>query len=125
MSADDDIVVAVVDLVVDFVESLVGIGVGVETGDFGVWKETVHFVFDGFGAEAFVMNAGIVALWARSRDGEAAAASMAMHFEFVGMKDEWQETVVTKRLPAALIANGERRGTAAIVKYEALGVILK
>ena len=125
LSANNNIEIAGMNLVVDLVETLIRFSIGVKTGNISMRKEAMQLILDGFGAKTFVMNAGIVALWARGWNREATAASVAAHLKLIGMQYEWQETVVAKRLPAALIANGKRCGTAAIMKNQALSVVLE
>ncbi len=88
LGTDYDIVIAGANVVVNFVEGLCGVSVGVKAGDIGVRKEAVKFVFDSFGAEAFVMDAGVVAFRARGGNGVGASAGMAAHLEFVGMENQ-------------------------------------
>ena len=85
LSADDDVVVATINFVVNFGEFEVVISIHVETGDFSAWEETMEFVFDELGAEAFVMNAGVFTFWAGGWNWEVACASVATHLESVCM----------------------------------------
>lgn len=89
LGADNNVVVAGMNLLVDFVELLAGFGVGVEAGDFGIWEEFLEFLFDEFRAETFVMDGGIAAFWTRSWNWESATTGMAAHLVFIGMKDQW------------------------------------
>ena len=90
LGADDNVVVAGSDVVVDFIEGLCGVGVGVEAGDFGVREEARELILDGFGAEALVVNAGVMAFRARGWNGVGAAANVTAHLEFIGVQDERQ-----------------------------------
>ena len=62
MSADDDLVCAGFDFVIEMIEGvLLGI-VAVKAGDFGIREEFAEFGFKEFGAETFVNDTGVVAV---------------------------------------------------------------
>ena len=86
LSTDNNIVGAVVYLLIDAVEFLVGGGVGVEAANLGVREEASEFVGDKFGAEALVVDASIAAFWTGGSNREVAAAGMAAELVFIGME---------------------------------------
>ena len=64
LGADDDVDMAGFDCVVGVDEGFLGLRVGVEAGDFGIWKKFIQFSFEKFGAEALVEDVGVVAVGA-------------------------------------------------------------
>ena len=86
LGADNDIVGAVVHLLIDAIELLVSGGVGVEASDFGVREEASELVGDKFGAEALVVDAGVAAIWTSGNNREIATTSVAAELVFVGVK---------------------------------------
>ena len=81
--------------------------------------------FEELGAETLVMNAGVMTIWAGGRNREVSAASVTTELVTVGVENEWEETVGTKRLPATLVADGEWCGAAAVMEDEALLMMIK
>ena len=125
LGADNNVVVAGVDLVVNVGELLGGVGVGVEANDASGWEEPAEFGFEHFGAEAFMVNAGIAAFGASGGYGIGTATSVAAHLEFISMENERQEAGVAEGLPAAMVADGERGGAATVMKNHGLGVVVE
>ena len=77
LSADDDFDVAIFDFVIESVERVVFFVVGVKAGDGDFGEEFFELSFEKFGAEAFVKDAGVVAIWAGSGDFFLMPASVA------------------------------------------------
>ena len=120
LGADEDLDVAGFDVVIESVERVALFVVGVEASDFDFWEEFFKFGFEEFGAEAFVEDAGVVAVGATGRDGFLMAASVAEELVTVGVESEGEETVGAEGLPAAVFAKGEWGGAAAVVVNEGL-----
>ena len=87
MSTNNNVDASVMDLVVDFVQLFITIRVRVKARDASFWENTRYFLFKQFSAEAFVVNAGVLALRAGRRHWEVAAAGMATHLELICMKN--------------------------------------
>ena len=93
LGANNNVIIAIANFRVFFTHLLVSAGVGVKTGDFGIREDFFGFFFDKFGAEAFVMNAGVFAFWTAGRDGIDAAAGMAAHLEIIGVENQGEVAV--------------------------------
>ncbi len=65
LGADEDVDVAVFDVVIEAGEGVGFFVVAVEAGDFGSGEEFFKFRFEEFGAEAFVDDTGFLAVGAR------------------------------------------------------------
>ena len=64
LGADDDINLARFDVVIEGAHSIGFGSVGVETGDFCIFKKFFEFGFEEFGAETFVEDVGGATMWA-------------------------------------------------------------
>lgn len=125
LSADNDVIIAAINFVVDFVEFKIVVGIHVKAGNFGLGEEAMKLALDEFSADTFVVDAGVFALRTGSRDGKIAATGMATHLECVGMEDEWQKTVGAEGLPTTFVADSHRGSAAAVVKEHGLGIALE
>lgn len=56
-------------------------------------------------------------------DGGVVAAGVAEELELVSVEGEGEEAAGTESLPAAVVADGEGGGAAAVVEDDGLGVI--
>jgi len=77
LGADDDVDMAGFNCVVGVDEGFLRLGVGVEAGDFGIWKKFIQLSFEEFGAEAFVEDVGVVAVGTVGGDGGGLTAGVA------------------------------------------------
>ncbi len=85
LSAHDNVIVPGINLVIDFMQLTIGIGIGIKADDAGARKEPTKLLFEKFSAESLVMNGGVLAVWACGGDWVIAAADVAAHLVFVGM----------------------------------------
>ena len=120
LSADDNIVSAVMNGLVNLVELFFAVRIGIKAANLGAREEFFEFFLEEFSAETLMMNAGIFALWTSGWNRGGMTASMAAEFIVVGMEDEWQAAARTEGLPATFIADGHRGGAATIMENEAL-----
>ena len=118
----DDVVIALVDFGINFIEFEVAIGIHIETSDFCFWKEATQFILDEFSAEALMVDAGIFTLGAGSWNRKVARTGMATHLKGVGVEYEGEEAVWAKCLPATTVANRHRCGATAIMKEHGLSM---
>ena len=119
LGADDDIWVLLGDESINAFGVVDGV-VGIETDNFGSGKKFGEFGLEQFGAEAFVQDVSMMADWTAGGNGRLKAAGVALEIEMVGVKVEREETMGTESLPTAVVADGERGGTAAIMKNHGL-----
>lgn len=123
LGADEDVDGAIFDFVIERGEVFGLFVVAVETADGGVGEETREFGLKEFGAKTFVKDAGVVAGGAARWDFLGVAAEVATQGIIVGMESEGEITLGAEGLPAAVFADGERGGTAAVMENEGLVVI--
>ena len=123
MGADEDLVGAGFDVGIELGEGFGFEVVAVKTGDFGFGEEAGEFGFKEFGAEAFVDEVGFVALGAGAGDGGGVTAEVADEGVGVGVEGEGEVAVGAEGLPATMITEGERGGSAAVVEDEGLVVL--
>ncbi len=88
LSADENFDVAVFDFVIESVERVTFFIVGVETSDASFWEEFFKLGFEEFSAEAFVEDAGVVAIRAGGGDFFLVAASVAEEGIRVGVESQ-------------------------------------
>lgn len=125
LGADEDLDGAGFDFVVEGIERFAFFVVGVEACDASVGEKFDEFAFEELGAEAFVKDAGVVAVGAGSWDFLGEAAGMAEELVGVGVEGERKEAVGTEGLPAAFFTESEGGGAAAVVVDEGLVTVLK
>lgn len=123
LGADEDVDGAIFDLVIERGEVFGLFVVAVETADGGVGEEARKFGLKEFGAKAFVKDASVVARGAVRWDFLGVAAEVATQGIIVGMESEGEITLGAEGWPAAVFADGERGGTAAVMENEGLVVI--
>ncbi len=94
--------------------------VAIKTGNFSVRKETSKLGFEKLGAESFVNNAGMMAVWTARRDFFTVSANMTTESVGVSMEDHWQIAFWAESLPTTFLTDSERCGSTTIMKNKSL-----
>lgn len=90
--------------------------IAVEAGDFGFREEFEKFGFEELGAKTFMDDARMVTFGAVHGDFFGVTAEVTAQSVIVGVKSEGKITIRAEGLPAAILTNGHRGGTASIMK---------
>lgn len=125
LSADDDVIIAVFYLFEFRIQSFCFGVVGVKTSDFGMRKKFLELGFEELGAEAFVNDTGVFAIWTRGWNFRAKTASVTDEAKRIRVEGKRKKTGRTEGLPAAFFTDSKRGGATAVVENESLMVIFE
>lgn len=124
LSADDDIISAILDVLILFFDGFLTVGIFVEASDGAGGEEFGEFLFDSFGADTFVDD--IRSFTCRAGIGRrlGVPARMADEKIAVGVESDRKKAGGAEGLPAASRTNSDGGGAAAVVKDHSEMVIL-
>ena len=96
--------------------------IGIEAGNFGVFKKFIQLKFKEFGAKTFMDNIGVTAGRTGVRDGDFVTTGMTDKSIVIIVEGERKVAMWTESLPGAMVANCQGGRTATVMKNQGLAV---